>query len=81
MTRRRQFSAERYAEMADQPNTVREAMRRAIQLETAIESSLKGGYCPNCGVRVGRAVRAHFETCGLGGERVDTRRNGAPDQG
>ena len=68
MTRRRQFAAARYAEALRPPKSVREGVGRTIQLETAIESSLKGGFCPNCGVRIGRTVRSHFEVCGLGGE-------------
>ena len=80
MTRRRQFAAAKYAESLRPPKNVREGVGRAIELETAIESALKGGYCPNCGVRFGRGVRSHFEVCGLGGERERLRDNGPPDQ-
>ena len=45
------------------PATVGSGIRRALTLERAIESSLKGGICPACGARVGRNVRAHFESC------------------
>lgn len=45
------------------PATVREAVNRALELERAIESALKGGFCPNCGARIGRGVRQHFASC------------------
>jgi hypothetical protein len=79
MTRRRQFAALKHAETLLPPKTVREGVRRATLLEIAIESSLKGGYCPHCGVRIGRNVRSHFESCGLGGED-GLRHDDPPDQ-
>lgn len=45
------------------PTNVAEGVRRALALERAIESALRGGHCPTCGARIGRAVRQHFETC------------------
>ena len=67
MSRRRSITRDRaYSEIAEQqgpPTTVAAGVRRALTLERAIESSLKGGICPACGARVGRNVRAHFESC------------------
>lgn len=62
--RRRDIVRERLvAGEARQVRTVREAVSRAIAMETAIESALKGGFCPSCGKRIGRGVREHFESC------------------
>ena len=66
--RRRDFAAIKHSETLVPPKTVRQGVGRAIRLETAIESALRGGFCPHCGARFGRVVRSHFETCGLGGE-------------
>lgn len=61
--RRRDFVAAGHAAHRAPPTSVREGVRRALALATAIESALKGGYCPACGAKFGRAVRQHFETC------------------
>lgn len=78
MSRRRQFAADRYAETLNPPETVGQGVGRAIEMHIAIESALKGGYCPRCGARFGRGARAHFEDCG--GERERLRDDGSPDQ-
>jgi hypothetical protein len=64
-------------EQSGPPLSVREGVRRALALENAIESALKGGHCPTCGARFGRAVRTHFETCD-GGPSEQSRHDGAP---
>lgn len=61
--RRRSLVRERVIADSAAPKTVRAGVRRALELERAIESALKGGHCPTCGVRIGRDVRRHFESC------------------
>jgi hypothetical protein len=57
MKRRRQFAAERQAASLTAKQVV-------SPLEIAVEAALKGGYCPACGTRYGRAAREHFPKCG-----------------
>ena len=57
--RRRQFARNRYLDSLTQSIPA-----APVSLEIAIESALKGGYCPACGNRVGRTVRDHYLTCG-----------------
>jgi len=57
--RRRDFAAEAQ-QRRSQP-------KKLIDLHVAVESALKGGWCPSCGNRFGRSVRIHFQTCGASG--------------
>lgn len=59
MTRRRDISSAQ-----QQARQVKRIPDNAVRLEVAIESALRGGYCPACGARIGRAVRDHYVTCG-----------------